>query len=84
MVRDQEVEGSNPSAPTKQINNSSRLPEPGLEADLSTDPQIKNAAFFQYSRPTHIRFLVLFTIFEHLKFPNRHIPDFQKLVDNTR
>jgi hypothetical protein len=44
----------------------------------------QKAAFSQYSHLTHIRFLVLFTIFEQLKFPNCHIPDFQKPVENTR
>jgi hypothetical protein len=38
----------------------------------------------QYSHITNIRYLVLFTIFEQLRFPNCHIPDFQKLVENTR
>ena len=44
----------------------------------------QKAAFSQYSHLTHIRFLVLFTIFEQLKFPNCHIPDFQKPVENPR
>jgi hypothetical protein len=41
----------------------------------------KTPVVSQYSHIADIRFLVLSTIFEQLKLPNCHIPDFQKLVE---